>query len=144
MQDFYNFQIIPLTGIEKIEEKLSGNNEKGLLVLTKQTENTEALLNFRNKILKAAGFAVPQDVLLLNLTDEDSFSLSSLLSKYPIESIIVFGFSPKFLGLNWNLSTFTPFLYGDRKYLFTEELGDMENDKGKKGQLWKCLQAMYL
>lgn len=144
MHDFYNFQVVPLKSTSEIEAKLSGENRKGLLVILSADEENEELNQFVAKVLKAAGFDVPEDVHFLKLTSSDGFSFSLLSKKNDIQSVISFGFSPKFLGLNWNLANYSPFLYENRKYLFADNLAEIQKDKKLKGKLWKCLQAMYL
>ena len=144
MTGLYDFKIFPLKDTLEVINSATGNNQKGLLVIIPANEDTEEGNTFAGKILKAAGFSIPEDVLLLKLTKEDGFSLISGLSKANISNIIVFGFKPSFLGLNWNLPNYHPFPYGERNFLFADNLTKIMADVKLKGQLWKCLQLMFL
>jgi hypothetical protein len=144
MSGLYDFKIFPVKDALEIINSATGNNQKGLLVIIPANEDTEEGNTFANKILKAAGFSIPDDILLLKLTEEDRFSLISVLSKADISNIIVFGFKPSFLGLNWNLPTYHPYPYNERNFLFADSLIKIMGDVKLKGQLWKCLQLMFL
>ncbi len=144
MSGLYNFKIFPVKDTQEVINLATGDNQKGLLVIIPADEDTEEGNTFAGKILKAAGFSIPEDILLLKLTEDDGFSLISYLSKADISNIIVFGFKPSFLGLNWNLPNYHPFPYRERNFLFADNLTKIMGDVKLKGQLWKCLQTMFL
>lgn len=144
MKGLYDFKIFPLKDTSEVIKLARGNNQKGLLVIIPADEDTDAGNIFAGKILKAAGFSVPEDILLLALTKEDGFSLTAALTKMEISNVIVFGFKPSFLGLNWNLPNYHPFPYAERNFLFADNLTKIMADVKLKGQLWKCLQIMFL
>ncbi len=144
MSGLYDFKIFPVRDTLEIINLATGGNQKKLLVIIPADEDTEEGNTFAGKILKAAGFTIPEDILLLKLTKKDGFSLISALSKMDISNIIVFGFKPSFLGLNWNLPNYHPFPFGERNFLFADSLTKIMGEVKLKGQLWKCLQMMFL
>jgi hypothetical protein len=144
MSGLYDFKIFPIKDAQEAINSATGANQKGLLVIIPAEEDTEEGNTFAGKILKAAGFSIPDDILLLKLTENDGFSLISILSKADISNIIVFGFKPSFLGLNWNLPNYHPFPFQERNFLFADSLTKIMGDVKLKGQLWKCLQLMFL
>jgi len=144
MQGLYDFKIFPLRESSEILKSATGGNTKGLLVILPAEEDTDELNTFASKILQAAGFKIPEDILLLKVTKEDGFSLIKALSQVKVSSVIVFGFTPGFLGLNWNLPLYHPFPFQERSFLFADNLSKLTTDVKLKGQLWKCLKTMFL
>ncbi len=144
MTAFYDFKIYPLNDAAEILQKAEGGNAKNLLVISGAEEDNEEIKEFAGKILKAAGFTVPTDVLHLKLTETEGFSLTKLLAAAEIKNVIVFGFTPSFLGLNWQLPLYHPFPYDEKGFLFADNLAKIKEDKALKGKLWGSLKQMFL
>lgn len=144
MTAFYDFKIYPLNDAAEIFAKAEGGNAKNLLVISGAEEDNEEIKEFAGKILKAAGFTVPTDVLHLKLTETEGFSLTKLLAAAEIKNVIVFGFTPSFLGLNWQLPLYHPFPYDEKGFLFADNLAKIKEDKALKGKLWGSLKQMFL
>lgn len=144
MNAFFDFKIMSIKDTQDIVKKTSGKNKKKLLVVINEKDDTSELNLLLDKILKAAGFDIEQDGLLLKLTEKDGFSLTAFYVNVEVESIISFGFKPTFLGMDWSLPSYQPYTFQARKYLFVNALSDIAQNLKLKGMLWKNLQEMFL
>lgn len=148
---FLDFSVIPLKEPLEILEKCNGGNQKKLLVVFNENDESEERLAFLNKILAAAKFDMKEDILLLMITKKEAFSFISLRTKvaqtYPsggINTLLVFGFEPKHFGLNLDVQKYIPFHFYESGFLFADGLSMIENDKALKGALWTGMKKLFL
>jgi hypothetical protein len=148
---FLDFSVIPLKEPLEILEKCNGGNQKKLLVVFNENEESEERLAFLKKILTAAKFDMKEDILLLKTTKKEAFSFISLRTKvaqtHPsggINNLLVFGFEPKHFGLNLDVQKYIPFHFYESGFLFADGLSMIENDKALKGALWTGMKKLFL
>jgi hypothetical protein len=148
---FLDFSVIPLKEPLEILEKCNGGNQKKLLVVFNENEESEERLAFLQKILAAAKFDMKEDILFLKITKKEAFSFISLRTKvaqtHPsssIDNLLVFGFEPKHFGLNLDVQKYIPFHFYESGFLFADGLSMIENDKALKGALWTGMKKLFL
>ncbi len=148
---FLDFSVIPLKEPLEILEKCDGSNQKKLLVVFNENDESEERFEFLKKILAAAKFDIKEDILLLKLTPEETFSFIALRTKVKqthssggIDNLLIFGFEPKHFGLNLEVQKYVPFHFYESGFLFADGLSMIENDKALKGALWGGMKELFL
>lgn len=148
---FLDFSVIPLKETLEILKKCIGSNQKKLLVVFNENDESEERLEFLKKILAAAKFDIKEDILLLKITPKEAFSFIALRTKvaqtHPssgIDNLMVFGFEPKYFGLNLEVQKYVPFHFYENGFLFADGLSMIENDKALKGALWGGMKELFL
>lgn len=148
---FLDFSIIPLKEPLEILKKCSGSNQKKLLVVFNENDESEERLEFLKKILAAAKFDMMEDILLLKLTPKETFSFIALRTKVTqtqssggIDNLLIFGFEPKHFGLNLEVQKYIPFHFYESGFLFADGLPMIEKDKALKGALWTGMKELFL
>lgn len=121
---------------------ISGSNQKRLmLVCTISDKNAHA--DFLSKILKAVHYDLTQDVVWIALTDKQDFRFIDWQSTWQPKHFISFGLPPMQTGLNFNERLYHIFELGECRFLFSDSLEAISQDKAKKGALWEKLQEMF-
>ena len=148
---FLDFSLIPIKEPHEILEKCSGSNQKKLLVVFNEKDESEERLEFLKKILSSAKFDFKEDILLLKVTPKTAFSFIALRTKvtqtHPsggIDNLLAFGFEPKHFGLNLQVHKYVPFHFYESGFLFADGLSMIENDKALKGALWTGMKELFL
>jgi len=148
---FLNFSVIPLKEPLEILKKCKGSNQKKLLVVFNENDESEEHLEFLKKILAAAKFDIKEDILLLKVTPKEAFSFIALRTKVAqthssggIDNLLVFGFEPKHFGLNLDVQKYMPLHFYESGFLFADGLSMIENDKALKGALWNGMKSLFL
>lgn len=148
---FLDFSVVPIKEPYEILEKCSGSNQKKLLVVFDENDESEERVEFLKKILAAAKFEINEDILLLKVTPKTAFSFIALRTKiaqtHPsggIDNLLVFGFEPKNFGLNLQVHKYVPFHFYDSGFLFADGLSMIEKDKALKGALWNGMKELFL
>ncbi len=148
---FLDFSVVPIKEPHEIQEKCSGSNQKKLLVVFDENDESEERVEFLKKILAAAKFDIKEDILLLKINHKTAFSFIALRTKiaqtHPsggIDNLLVFGFEPKHFGLNLQVHKYVPFHFYDSGFLFADRLSVIENDKALKGALWSGMKELFL
>lgn len=148
---FLDFSIIPIKEPAEILEMCQGSNQKKLLVVFDEKDNSEERMEFLKKILAAAKFDITNDILLLKLTTKNLFSFIAVRTKVAqshlsggIDHFMVFGFEPKHFGLNLEIPKYSPSHFYNCNFLFADGLSQIENDKTLKGALWNAMKELFL
>lgn len=148
---FLDFSVVPLIEPLEVLDKCNGSNQKKLLVVFDQSDASEELLEFLEKILAAAKFDIKKDILLLKVTQKIAFSYIALRTKvtqtHPsagIDNLLVFGFEPKQFGLNLEIQKYVPCHFYKSGFLFADGLSMIENDKALKAALWNGMKELFL
>ena len=146
---FMDFSVVHLKEPKEILEKCIGSNQKKLLVVYNEKDESPERTEFLKKILGAAKFDMSEDILLLKLTEKEPFSFISLRTKAAdhlggIDNMLVFGFEPSHFGLNLDVQKYQSFSFYDSGFLFADALSVLEKEKQLKGALWGGMQALFL
>lgn len=101
-------------------------------------------LDFLKKILLAAGLDLDRDTGFAQVSETEEISFLPFFKiKQPV-SVLVFGLSPKQLGLNAQIPLYQPTPFYGATFLFSEKLSLLEPDKTRKTNLWQALKQVYL
>jgi DNA polymerase III psi subunit len=135
--------------VYQIPEKLLLENARGgfarrVLVIVQAEPIHPNNLAFLTKILLAAGLDLEQDTLLVEIPEYDQTSFLPAAKEKQPASILVFGASPKQLGINAQIQFYQPTLFYGINFLFSEKLSTLEPDKTRKANLWQALRQMFL
>ena len=121
----------------------SGENRKHLLVLYRKEEESTSLKELLSKILAAAKFDIQQDVRLVELSSDETFSVSALRSKEVIKQVIILGLNPGQLGLHFTFEKYAPFPHTDCDFLIADPLSAINENRQLKGQLWNAMKVLF-
>lgn len=125
-------------------EFATGQFARRILVITPDEPGEPDRDGFLRKIFAAAQINLEQDALLASVPPGTPLSiLPTLKAKQPAQ-VLVFGLSPKMLGLTLNVPVYQPFDFYGATFLFAEKLSLLEPDKARKAQLWRALQTLFL
>lgn len=123
---------------------MEGNQASELVVIVKKADienstHKEMLI----KLLQAVKCPLPDGVSVMILGENQSINIHILLTHDAMKRIIVFGISPKNMGIFANVRAYMPTLIGEQKWLFSENLDTIYSQKEKKGMLWAALQVFF-
>ena len=139
---FLDFKIIDLQEPASLLTKLEGNADKGIFIcFSKEEIEHEAFLS---KILSAIKLDLQTDVLILKETLDKGFSFSQIQAQKEIKITLIFGYSPKHLGIHANCQKYQPLTIHSCTFLFADKLAEIANDKKLKTLLWQALQSIFL
>jgi len=146
---FMDFSVVHIIEAKDILQKCIGSNQKKLLVVYNEKDESPERTEFLKKILGAAKFDMDEDILLLKLTQKEPFSFISLRTKVAdhlggIDNMLVFGFEPAHFGLNLDMQKYQSFRFYECGFLFADALSVLENEKQLKGALWGGMQKLFL
>lgn len=99
---------------------------------------------FLEKVLTAAGLNLQQDVALAAVAPGSAVSLFPFPEHKRPQVILVFGIEPKDLGLRIESAWYVPTDFYGTVFLFAHKLSELQPDTGKKGELWRALQQIFL
>ncbi len=99
---------------------------------------------FLEKVLTAAGLNLEQDIALAAITPGSAVSLFPFPEHKRPQVILVFGVEPQDLGLHLEQAMYVPTDFYGTVFLFAHKLSELQPDTGKKGQLWRALQQIFL
>lgn len=121
-----------------------GGFARQVAVLVAQETNAAEGRAFLAKVLAAANLNLAQDTLLAALPVQESCAIAPDLTQHKPKFVLVFGFSPKHLGLSAQVEPYQPTSFYGCTWLFADRLSVLEPDKNKKTQLWTALKQIFL
>ncbi|MBL7815369.1 MAG: hypothetical protein JNL70_10170 [Saprospiraceae bacterium] len=139
---FYDFTVYKLPNTENFQEKISGTNDKGILIVFLDEQRTE-LEAFLKKIIASIKLDYEKDCLILRGSHVDLLpTMAQLKSQFTFKKTLIFGFKGKDLGLNIETPLYTAFVFNENRYLFADKLSIIENSVERKKALWSVLQSL--
>lgn len=145
---FLDFKIIAAPDQLALPERCVGGNQKKILVVyCSGKENLEK--PFLAKVLAAAKIDIEQDILTLQLTAGEKFSLAQLLNFAPFNYCLLFGITPQQAGIQIQPTLYQAFVLGQKTFLFADDLAVIQEErqkggKEKAGALWMALKALFV
>jgi len=121
--------------------QLSGQGKKHVLVIIRTTEAEEKTLY---DLLGAIKLDASSDIVLLKIASDAAPPLHTIVDKYQIKQVLAFGFTSEQLGLHINHAYYHAYHIGNKTYILSELIEDLNQDKNKKIALWKTLQETFL
>jgi hypothetical protein len=142
---FLDFELINQP--EATLDDLSPTAEKKMLVF--YCDGAERR-SFLFAILKAAGYSDPEsNIHLVPISEEKCvLDLSSLLRRLEVNQVMIFGLSPKDLGLRLQLGPYVPVMVNNCWFMVADDLAVIRDEKEagkpqKAGALWKAVKARF-
>ena len=136
--------IYPLLEVSEVLQLAEGECKQSILIVYKKDDQKEENLRLLSNILKAIQFDLQEDVLLIGITNNQSFKLIDLRKQKDINTVLLFGVSATQLGLNWQLAYYTFIEQMDCQFLISHSLNDIASQKTYKMLLWQSLKAHFL
>ena len=127
---------------------IAGQNQKHVLLVANWGENAE-LRGFLDKVLAAVKLTIEHDTCYINITPAKRLSFPAIVNAHDIKYVLLFGYPPQNLGLNFTLPLYTPVRLNNIIFLAADPIEQIyeERQKGGKqmaGALWKNLKAIFL
>ena len=142
-KEFYDFKIFVTPEADSLPE-LSGANHKKLLIVVEKgdyTDETQALLT---KIIKAVGFNLAEDALLLQLDSDRAVSFQQIKVTHKIDYLLCFGIPLARLGIHLQIPNYQITTHSNWQMLKADKLQYIIQQKSAKAALWKALQTLFL
>lgn len=149
-KSFFDFEIIKVPENVFSEDQLSGNNQKGLILLFAGDETEqENLLEFLAKVFQAIQVDLNQDTYYLNNKEQSDLNWAHFLQKNKVNSVVIFGLSPQVFGIRFALPLYTLIEHQNIQYLRVDDLTAIYEERqsgGKKmsGLLWRAIQQLKI
>ena len=121
---------------------VEGNQSNPKLIFIVLNADEKVHLSFLDKILMAIGLDRMTDVVTI-FYDKGNIPIHKKVSSSVNSKVLVFGIPPKKLGLNFSYQQYESVSLDSTKYLFANNLEDIQSDKRKKLALWNILQIMF-
>ena len=140
---YLDYKVFVIPEFSEISAMLSGENQKHILIGFADENNPE-MDAFLDKIMTAASLHIPTDCLLLKrLKGEALPSFSQIQNKNTINKAVLFGISPKDLGLKITPPQYFPTEFNNCTFLFIDNLSKINTSPQLKKDLWSCLKEMF-
>ena len=140
---YLDYKVFVIPEFSEISAMLSGENQKHILIGFTDENNPEMDV-FLDKIMTAASLHIPTDCLLLKrLKGEALPSFSQIQNKNTINKAVLFGISPKDLGLKITPPQYFPTEFNNCTFLFIDNLSKINTSPQLKKDLWSCLKEMF-
>jgi hypothetical protein len=140
---YLDYKVFVVSDTSKINEKLSGDNGKYILIVTSEDDDAE-MVTFLEKILTAVKIQLQTDCLILRGMDSSDFpSFSDIVKNHKIDKALVFGFKASDLGLVFQTPQYFITEILDYKFLFVDNLSIIFKQVEKKKALWDNLQLLF-
>ncbi|GAB5550641.1 MAG: hypothetical protein Sapg2KO_02320 [Saprospiraceae bacterium] len=149
-KSFFDFEIIKVPENDFSPDELSGNNQKGLILLFagEETEKEE-LLTFLAKVFQAIQVDLNQDTYYINHQEQPDLNWPHFLQKNKVQSVVIFGLLPEVFGIRFALPPYTLIEHQNIQYLRVDDLTAIYEERqngGKKmsGLLWRAIQQLKI
>ena len=139
MIDYY--RIIADTDISKM---LSGNGEKGLLIVIGLPETENPVFSKLKEVIAAIRYDMARDTWLLALAPEQSIPIYSLTGISKVDSILCFGIHNQLQTENLNIHPYQKIKLNEVNLFPVETLESIMGNNQKKMQLWQLLKENFL
>ncbi len=147
---YLDYKVFVIPEFSEISTMLSGENQKHILIGFADENNPE-MDAFLEKIMTAATLHIPTDCLLLKKLETEAIpSFSQIQNKNTINKAVLFGISPKDLGLKItpplpkdSFGKYFPTEFNNCTFLFIDNLSKINTSPELKKDLWSCLKEMF-
>ena len=126
-----------------------GPQHKGLVIVYQAgEEEPPALQAFLSKVLKAIGYDLNHDAVLIRRTAEASLSLLSLAQEQHFSHALIFGIDLSLLGITHSATPYIPLQVDELMCLPADDLLDIFNERMAGGKqrsvkLWNMLKSVF-
>ena len=140
---FYDFEIYRSPDTNIPPEYLRGDNEKKLLIVIKNEDDSEENISLLTKILYAVKLNLKQDVLLLSNPKEKIFGINKMMQNGVVNKILIFGINPKEMGLSISTQMYQVFTISAQQVLIAHPIDQIRQKQDLKKALWSALQKFF-
>ncbi|KXK36676.1 MAG: hypothetical protein UZ09_BCD002002412 [Bacteroidetes bacterium OLB9] len=134
--------IYKIPGNSPSDIEVSGNGEKGLVVLVHKANFDQAHAGMLHKIISAIRYDLDQDAVLVQVSNDASIALAQYLPNY--KDVISFGVHSEVFGYKIEPKLYEILTIGDKNIMFCDALTSISGNVTKKQHLWNKLQQMFL
>ncbi|CAA6802001.1 MAG: Unknown protein [uncultured Aureispira sp.] len=134
---FYDFEVYKVTEDATWKEGLT--KDRSIVVLLKNANSVD--LDLLSKIFQAVGTNLAEEVCVINT--KITIPYKELTELFELKKVLVFGFTPKEVGLHLNVTIYQTLLFQKVQFLFSDTLETIASNLSKKKQLWGQLQGMF-
>lgn len=120
-----------------------GSNQKNILIVLPKEEDTLDNIKLLEKILKSVDLSLESDSFICHLTGDKNISFSKLNNENAFKVVLLFGYPPKKLGLNFEILPYHPIEHFSVNYLYVNTLTEISDNRNYKGGLWNALKEIY-
>ncbi len=121
-----------------------GENHKHIVVVVDHPGKNlpKSSLDFLNNLLSASQLK-PEDIAILNKTNNPHLSYNHLIEELHSKIILLFGVEPRSLNLPISFPHFQVQPFNGVTHLFSPSLEELADDKILKSKLWVCLKRIF-
>ncbi|MEO0043855.1 MAG: hypothetical protein RL329_3303 [Bacteroidota bacterium] len=143
MLEFFDYKIFQISDTEKFLESLSGNGQKGILIVVLEEGLPEGIA-FLKKILGSIRVSLETDALLFRAAPHGVLpTVAQIRGVAPIHRVLIFGVSPQRMGFSFEYPMYKRLILNECTYIFADRLSLLEPNKQAKNDLWKQLQGLF-
>ncbi len=143
MLHFLDYKIFQISDTEKFLESLSGEGQKGILVVILDEGLPEGIV-FLKRILGSIKVDLEKDVLLFRAAPQGVLpTVAQLKSISAFDKVFIFGVTPQRMGFTFEFPMYKRLILNDCQYVFANKLSFLEPNKQAKNDLWKQLQLIF-
>lgn len=135
-----NFPLFPLR--ESTDLPLDTENTPRLLLVRSTAGSNPETDGLLANILKALKLDQQTDSRTLALSEEPRIHLPDALKTAKISRCVVFGYTPRQMGTQWQWPLYQPLTRQNRHYLFAAQLNKIGKNAKHKRALWESLQTL--
>lgn len=133
---YFDFDFFPVS--HQLPE-VEGEGARGLLIIHQSA--TEEALNLLQNILNAIGLDMKKHSFRIVTTSQDQLRFVSLQKKLDFDKVLVFGCTPKDLGLHLRWANYQRYSLCEYDFLFADPLDALQEQVPLKKKLWSAIQA---
>lgn len=139
----FAFDIVAFNPIENVILGLNESNLKSLIIVLDKKDLTNETESLLSDILKAVNVKHPEQTLLLDASKFKQLRILEVLKKTNIQNMLAFGLLPTQLGLNISDKQYDSIEVMNYKFLFSEPLNILSDNKNSKKLLWNSLIQFF-
>ena len=140
---FYDFEIYRSPDTNIPPEYLRGDNEKKLLIVIKNEDDSKENISLLTKILSAVKLNLEQDALLLANPKEKVYGINKMVQKGVVNKIMIFGVNPKDMGLSISTQMYKALKINKLQILIAHPIDQIRQKQDLKKALWSALQEFF-
>ncbi len=117
------------------------SNPKRIFIVLKGNNNDYSEL--LTKMMSAVQKDIHKDVQLIHLKNNTHIALSTYLKKIDAAKVFLFGISPKYVCLNYEIKKYEIFEFYNSKILWVDDLKILSNNINLKKNLWIKMKEIF-
>lgn len=120
-----------------------GKFGKNVLVIWEQDGTQSGTKDFLEKMLSAVQVNLELDCCYKAFEKGATCAITPVIKQKQPNQVLVFGIEPAKLGLHFEQYLYHPLFFYQTWFLFADNLGKLEPDRGLKTQLWNNMKQIF-